>query len=404
VGIGTNAPAANLDVAAGTTAVNTVINGTGTINDFLQYNIQNLSTGANAQSGYSATADNGSNTTGFAWIGINNSNFNYPTTYNIGVGNDVSLLGSGQDLYIANANNTKSIIFSTGKSTTPYFNERMRITNAGDVGIGTNAPAYPLDVQTVLSTSISGYGYLNASGTAGYIAGSSGTTNFSARFSGRIICPEFNAQSDIRIKEIIGRSNSENDLEVLNKIQITDYEMKDKVIWGHKKFKKVIAQEVEAVYPLVVSQSVGFVPDIYQNAVLTETAGGYLIRFDSPVHIKNDAKKIRLITVSGNADMDLIAIQDDKTLFLKGDKLDAKANVKVFVYGEEVADFRVVDYEGLSTLNISATQELYKLIKKQQEEIENLKTENVQLRNNLSNEVQTIKAELDTLSKNAAKD
>jgi predicted DNA-binding protein (UPF0251 family) len=35
----------------------------------------------------------------------------------------------------------------------------------------------------------------------------------------------------------------------------------------------------------------------------------------------------------------------------------------VFVYGEEVDDFRTVDYEGLTTLNISATQELSRQVK-----------------------------------------
>jgi hypothetical protein len=147
VGIGNSTPVSSLDVAAGTTTVNSVVNATGSINDFLQYNVQNTSTGTQAQSGYSATADNGTATTGFAWMGINNSAFNYPTAYNIGGANDVSFLGSGQDMYIANAHNTKSIIFSTGKSTTPFFNERMRITNAGSVGIGTAAPASTLDVQ-----------------------------------------------------------------------------------------------------------------------------------------------------------------------------------------------------------------------------------------------------------------
>ena len=135
LGVGTPSPAAKLDVAAGVTTVNSVVNATGSINDFLQYNVQNTSTGVRAQSGYSATADNGSSTTGFAWIGINNSTFNFPTAYNIGVANDVSYVGSGQDMYIANANNTKSIIFSTGRATTPFFNERMRIRSDGSVGI-----------------------------------------------------------------------------------------------------------------------------------------------------------------------------------------------------------------------------------------------------------------------------
>ncbi len=35
------------------------------------------------------------------------------------------------------------------------------------------------------------------------------------------------------------------------------------------------------------------------------------------------------------------------------------------MYGEEVDDFRTVDYEGLTTLNISATQEISKVIKMQ---------------------------------------
>jgi hypothetical protein len=141
LGVGNPSPTAKLDVAAGVSVVNSVVNATGSINDFLQYNVQNTSTGSQAQSGYSATADNGSATTGFAWIGINNSTFNFPTAYNIGLANDVSYVGSGQDMYIANANNTKSIIFSTGRATTPFFNERMRIRSDGSVGINNTGAA-----------------------------------------------------------------------------------------------------------------------------------------------------------------------------------------------------------------------------------------------------------------------
>jgi hypothetical protein len=44
-------------------------------------------------------------------------------------------------MYVANANNKASIIFSTGKAASPYFDERMRITNAGTVAIGTTGAA-----------------------------------------------------------------------------------------------------------------------------------------------------------------------------------------------------------------------------------------------------------------------
>ena len=40
------------------------------------------------------------------------------------------------------------------------------------------------------------------------------------------------------------------------------------------------------------------------------------------------------------------------------------------MYGKEVNDFHTVDYEALSTLNISATQELHKIIKEQNNNIE----------------------------------
>jgi hypothetical protein len=129
----------------GTTTTNTVLSVSGAINDFLELKVKNTSTGTQAQSGFTAEADNGSSTTGFAWMGINNSNFNFPTVYNVGGVNDVTYIGSGQDLIIANANQTKSIIFSTGRATTPFFNERMRITNAGNVGINTNSPSVSLD-------------------------------------------------------------------------------------------------------------------------------------------------------------------------------------------------------------------------------------------------------------------
>ncbi|QYS90423.1 hypothetical protein JJC04_09880 [Flavobacterium covae] len=154
LGIGTASPASKLDVAAGATGVQTVVNATGNINDFLQFNVQNTSSGLQAQSGYSATANNGTATSGFVWMGINNSGFNFPTAYNIGGANDVSYIGSGQDMHIANANNTKSIIFSTGTASTPFFNERMRITNAGNVGIGTTNPTTKLHISSAGSPAL----------------------------------------------------------------------------------------------------------------------------------------------------------------------------------------------------------------------------------------------------------
>ena len=53
---------------------------------------------------------------------------------------------------------------------------------------------------------------------------------------------------------------------------------------------------------------------------------------------------------------------------------------EVFVYGREVDDFRTVDYEAISMLNVSATQELFKMIQNQSNEIEAIKMQNLFLK------------------------
>ena len=58
---------------------------------------------------------------------------------------------------------------------------------------------------------------------------------------------------------------------------------------------------------------------------------------------------------------------------------------EVFVYGRRVNDFHTVDYEALNTLNISATQELYRIIQAQKEQIEMLKKENDSLKASVEN-------------------
>jgi len=136
-----------VNLNTGTLTATQAVNVVGSVNDFLEFNIQNTSTGTAAQSGINAMANNGTDAINFAWMGINSSNFNNPQTYNIGGANDVSFLGAGNDMYVANASNTKSIIFSTGISTTPYFSEKMRITATGNVGIGTASPTALLEVN-----------------------------------------------------------------------------------------------------------------------------------------------------------------------------------------------------------------------------------------------------------------
>lgn len=132
-----------LVVDAGTTTSVNAIVGKGSIDNYLQLNIQNNSAGANASSDVVATANNGSETTNFVDMGINGGG---NTSGVMGAANDAYLYNIGQNLLVGTGSASKSLVFMTG-GTSQATNERMRIDGSGNVGIGNNNPAYKLQVH-----------------------------------------------------------------------------------------------------------------------------------------------------------------------------------------------------------------------------------------------------------------
>jgi Chaperone of endosialidase len=226
------------------------------------------------------------------------------------------------------------------------------------VGIGTSAPAQAKLVVNGSAANTLSYGYLNSAGATGTI--SSSTNNYSIYASQRIAATEFNAYSDARIKNIRGISSSKNDLQALMGIEITDYRLKDSIGKGNNVYKKVIAQQVEKVYPQAVTKMTDVVPDIYKQAEIKEGV----------VNLATSLKagdKVKLIFESGE-EMATVTASGAGSF-----TVDKKKTGKIFVFGREVNDFRTVDYEALGTLNISATQELLKRIEQLEKEIKELK-------------------------------
>ena len=230
----------------------------------------------------------------------------------------------------------------------------------GKIGIGGSAYA-PLEVFTgVPGTYAENWTYLKNSTFP--------PNALSIRAHGSVVAEFFAATSDARMKDITGISNPSKDLETINALQITDYTMKDKIMYGNKPFKKVIAQEVEKVYPQVVSTNVGYIPNVYAvPGKIEKTTKGYLLHFTNKHNLSKAAKKIQLMIERDTRQFEIVSIPSEYQVVINA--TDLKTD-KVFVYGEEVNDFRSVDYEGLTTLNITATQELSKIVKKQQAEIE----------------------------------
>ncbi len=89
---------------------------------------------------------------------------------------------------------------------------------------------------------------------------------------------------------------------------------------------------------------------------------------------------MRLIVPEGGKILEVLEVEKKR---FRTEFTPAEGEESLFVYGREVKDFRIVDYDAIATLNVSATQE----IKKEKDaEIAALKAENAALRKQLADQ------------------
>lgn len=237
--------------------------------------------------------------------------------------------------------------------------EKVRVTPEGKVGIGTKTPLAQLDVQgssSITNTSAAGYWNYNPPAMFG---GGTNTQSYSIRASNWVLAQAYWCLSDERLKEKLGYSDSGADLDTMMKLKIADYRFKDKVQNGASEQKKVIAQDVEKVFPQAVTRSPGVIPDIFRKAPVDK---------DGWITLSANFKKgdqVRLIGKDGDT-------SQHEVLEATADKFQTDyktAEAEVFVYGRQVDDLRTVDYEALAMLNISATQEIVHRLQAKSDEV-----------------------------------
>jgi hypothetical protein len=230
----------------------------------------------------------------------------------------------------------------------------MTMTNGGIVSVGTGTSSGRLNIGTTPATYYR-YGGLGSDG--GSSSNTQRTNNpVSIWADGTIVCSLVDISSDSRIKNILHPTDSAKDLQTLMGIEITDYQFKDKVGNGNAPQKKVIAQQVEQIFPQAVSVRKGVVPDIFKNAAVKE--GWVMLATDLKV-----GERVRLVSSGGESVEEVLEVRGDAfRTSLKS------AEEKTFVYGREVPDFHSVDYDAIAMLNVSATQELARQLKTVQDE------------------------------------
>lgn len=198
---------------------------------------------------------------------------------------------------------------------------------------------------------------------------------FSLRASSYIFATGYGSFSDRRIKKDLRVSENLADLSTLRKLRVTDYRHVDEVNNGRAFTKGFIAQEVEQAYPDAVTKSSNFVPNVYAMSAQTQLAAGKMTISLTKNHEFAVGDEVKLMLPTGDEKQTTVLAVADANTFVV-DWTGGAVAEKIFVYGKKVNDFRVVDYDRIFTLNVSATQELAR-------QVEELKRENAALRGEL---------------------
>jgi hypothetical protein len=228
----------------------------------------------------------------------------------------------------------------------------------GSVVIGSTSgyQSAPLEVQ---GSGMSGLPGHTTYGSVGQLTGQAAASGATASIyaSEHINAAAYRAFSDERIKNISGISSGAADLKTLLAVEVTNYTYKDVVVRGNKPQKKVIAQQVEKVYPAAVNLSSDCVPDIYKMAGIK----------DGWISLETNLKageKVRLLGEKDQGVYEVLEVRPGAFRTSFAPKEDS-----LFVFGRLVNDFRTVDYEAISMLNVSATQEIARRLEAKSAEV-----------------------------------
>jgi len=225
----------------------------------------------------------------------------------------------------------------------------MNTNNQGNVGIGVGNPTQKLDVNG----NINATGNININGS--FMKNNAVITSVTATFS------------DSRIKLNIADIKDTSALDKIMSVEPKNYNYIDTEERGDKNVIGFIAQQIKEVIPEAITIGEEFIPNIYKyytiissNMILVDDANINKIFIGNTLKLKvNNIPYIAKVIDKVN-----------KTI-----KIDIEIDVKAkcLIYGLKINDFHFIDKSYIYTLNVCATQELYRRIEEQKKEIDELK-------------------------------
>ena len=157
---------------------------------------------------------------------------------------------------------------------------------------------------------------------------------------------------------------------MLRKIQPKQFTYKDQLCHGSLPNYGFIAQDVESVINYAVGKITKYIPNIFE---LCQIDNGNIITLQNTTtqqFIDTDKKTtLKLYDENNNEIITTIERIIDEKRF----EISTKLNIKtVFVYGQEITDFRVVDKDVIYTIATAALKEFDKELQENKEEMKTM--------------------------------
>jgi hypothetical protein len=260
------------------------------------------------------------------------------------------------------------------------------------IAIGGNTPLAALDIGIGPSVTSS---VLNTYFNSGFAANTTThntavaiTNNFSinARGSinvvGNILAGSTSVSSDERIKTNIIDINTTNAIQLLRRLEPKQFNYKDTVFQGSRTTYGFIAQEVEKVIDQAVSKTTKYIPNIYELCPVVQGNVIILQNTSTRNFVQTDNEVISLKLFDKNNTEILTTVEniiDDKR-FNISKILD---NEKVFVYGQEVKDFRVLNNDLIFTITTASLKKFDKDLEITKDEMQTMKDEIKSMKENI---------------------
>ena len=281
--------------------------------------------------------------------------------------------------------NSHHDIDGQGRIVFAYNNNVQAVLQNGRFGIGSSNTGTP---EFALSVRGTGVGLSATGGSTRFGIGLSFNTQSTQYFNnvqayingdfvakGNITSVNYNNSSDERIKENIVDVNASEYLDICRSIKVRNYAYKDKILRGSETTAGFIAQEIKEILPSYVKMMMSVLPNIYKLGIVSGEGNNIITieEFDTATLLSGDNVtgnieirkypsytndiKAKLKTV---IDQNTIEVEDDLSEYMgdMDDEGNATEGAKVYVYGQEVDDFLLIDKMKLFTITSGALQEV----------------------------------------------